>query len=90
MKRNSSRDPIAAFEREARADRRVGHDGQCKCGEKRPLAIIPNSKPTICANCRRVKLSRSTLDNHHPAGEARTAAKTAHKDRPDQMYREGI
>jgi len=34
------------------------------------LALIPGSKPTICASCQRVKLGRSTLDNHHPAGEA--------------------
>jgi hypothetical protein len=71
LKNNRLRDPIASFEREARAARRVGHGSRCRiCGEARPLALIPGSEPTICANCQRVKLGRSTLDNHHPAGEA--------------------
>ena len=70
MKKKPQRDPIASFERETRAARRVGQGGHCKCGEQRPLALIPGSKPTICANCQRVKLGRSALDNHHPAGAA--------------------
>ena len=71
MKRKPSRDPIAAFERESRATRRVGKGARCsKCGEDRPLALIPKSEPRICANCRRIELGQSTLDNHHPAGEA--------------------
>ena len=71
MKKKPPRDPIAAFERESRAARQVGQGNQCHlCGESRPLALIPGSKPTICANCQRVKLGRSSLDNHHPAGEA--------------------
>jgi hypothetical protein len=71
VKKKPARDPIAAFERENRAARRVGQGNQCHlCDERRSLALIPSSKPTICANCQRVKLGRSALDNHHPAGKA--------------------
>lgn len=70
MKKKLPRDPIAAFERETRAERRVGEDSRCKCGEQRPLALIRGSKPTICAACQREQLGKSSLDNHHPAGAA--------------------
>jgi hypothetical protein len=70
VKNKPGRDPIASFDRENRAARRVGQGSRCMCGEQRPLALIPASKPMICANCHRVKLGRSTLDNHHPAGKA--------------------
>ena len=71
MRKNPRRDPIAAFEREARAARRVGQGSRCHvCGEQRPLALIRGSKPTICANCQREKLGHSLLDDHHPAGQA--------------------
>ena len=70
MKNKPSRDPIASFERENRAARRVGQGSRCECGEQQPLALIPGSKPTICAACQREKLGYSSLDNHHPAGAA--------------------
>jgi hypothetical protein len=70
MKKKSPRDPIADFERVARAARRVGQGSRCKCGERRPLALIPGSKPMVCAACQRKKTGRSMLDEHHPAGEA--------------------
>jgi hypothetical protein len=77
MKPKSPRDPIAAFERETRAARRVGEGARCnKCGEDRPLALIPGSKPTVCANCQREKLGKSLFDNHHPAGQANHPATT--------------
>ena len=77
MKRKKpSRDPIASFEREARAARRVGHGSRCHiCGEERPLALIPGSKPTICAACQRWQLGYSLHDDHHPAGEANDPTK---------------
>ena len=78
MKPKPPRDPIAAFERETRAARRVGHGSRCHlCGEDRPLALIPGSKPTICAACQRKKLGHSLLDNHHPAGEANDPTTTS-------------
>ena len=71
MKAKPSRDPIAAFEREARAARRIGQANSCsRCPEDRPLALIPGSNPTICANCQREELGKSPLDDHHPAAEA--------------------
>ena len=71
MKKKLHRDPIATFERETRAARRVGQGSRCHlCGEDRPWALIPGSKPLICAACQRKKLGHSLLDNHHPAGEA--------------------
>lgn len=77
MKPKPSRDPIAAFEREARAARRVGEAARChKCGEDRPLALIPGSDPPICANCQREEIGKSPLDNHHPAGQANHPATT--------------
>jgi len=74
MKRKPSRDPIAAFERETRALRRIGEGRKCKCGEERPLALIPGSHPVICAACQREKDGKSEFDNHHPAGRANNPA----------------
>jgi hypothetical protein len=70
MKPKAPRDPISDFQRVARANRRSGQDRQCKCGEKRPLALIPGSEPAICAACHREERGRSEFDNHHPAGRA--------------------
>lgn len=69
MKKKPPRDPIAAFQRESTAARRVG-DKKCQCGEDRPLALIADSNPTICVQCQRQRLGRSLFDNHHPAGKA--------------------
>jgi hypothetical protein len=69
MKKKLPRDPIASFERETRAARRVGQS-KCECGEGRPLALIPGSNPPICAACKRKRDGKSPLDNHHPAGKA--------------------
>jgi hypothetical protein len=76
MKKKLLRDPVAAFEREARAARRVGKGSKCKCGEDRPLALIPGSDPVICAACQREKNGRSPFDNHHPAGKANSPIAT--------------
>ena len=75
MKNKPPRDPIASFEREARAARRVGHNN-CKCGEDKPLALISGSNPTICAACKRERDGESPFDNHHPAGKANDPATT--------------
>ena len=76
MKKKQSRDPIASFEREIRAARRVGRNAKCQCGEDRPLALIPGSDPTICAACKRAKNGKSPLDKHHPAGKANNPTTT--------------
>ena len=64
------RDPIGAYQRKARAARRVGKDKRCACGEARPEALIAGGKPTLCAACKRKSRGETTEDDHHPAGEA--------------------
>jgi hypothetical protein len=68
LKKPPQRDPEAAYVRKAIAARRIG-GRKCACGEERPRALIPKSRPTICAECKRKKGGRTTLDDHHPAGE---------------------
>ena len=70
MKKLSQRDPIRASQRRATVGRRFGEDAQCACGENRPEALIPNSKPSICAECQRRNAKRSLMDNHHVAAKA--------------------
>lgn len=75
MKKKQSRDPIAAFEREVRAARRVGEGSRCStCPENRPLALIPGTSPLVCVNCARVALGKAIFDDHHPAGVANDPA----------------
>lgn len=69
-KRLPIRDPIAAYQREAIAERRVGEGAQCACGESRAEALIPGSDPVICAACDRKKNGKTTLDEHHVAGKS--------------------
>lgn len=64
------RDPIGTYRRKVVAARRVGLDAVCSCGEKRPEALIPGTQPTICAACQRTANGRTTVDDHHFAGEA--------------------
>ena len=64
------RDPIAAFQREAVAERRVGEAAKCLCGESRPEALIEGSNPAICFRCDRKKNGKTTLDEHHVAGKS--------------------
>jgi hypothetical protein len=75
MTKRDDSDPIDAFQRQSKSDRRRGKDKKCKCGETRPLALIPRSKPMTCASCDRVNNERSTVDGHHPAGIANHRAK---------------
>jgi hypothetical protein len=43
---------------------------KCGCGETRPGALIKNSEPKICHECRRKEEGKTTVDNHHVFGEA--------------------
>lgn len=70
MRKKRVSDPIAFFQRQSTAARRVGPGKKCKCGEDRPLALISGSVPTICASCQRKKYGQSRYDGHHPAGQA--------------------
>jgi hypothetical protein len=64
------RDPIAAYQREAVAERRVGEGAQCACGESRAEALIAGSEPIRCIECNRKVLGQTTVDDHHVAGKA--------------------
>jgi hypothetical protein len=64
------RDPEAAWVRTATAARRVGVNAKCACGELRPQALIPKTKPTMCHRCKRTKQGKTTIDNHHVFGKA--------------------
>lgn len=65
------RDPIGYELRRSRAQRRVGFGAVCSwCGEDRPEALIPGSKPMICAECRREADGQAIMDLHHVSGRA--------------------
>jgi hypothetical protein len=64
------RDPEGAYVRKAVAQRRVGPNAKCQCGETRPEALIRKNKRVICYECQRMKLGMKTTDNHHPGMEA--------------------
>jgi hypothetical protein len=64
------RDPIRAYARKTTAARRVGEGKKCACGEDRPEALAPNSNPTECFECERIRFGKSTEDDHHVAGKA--------------------
>src|SRR5437016_11325948 len=64
------RDPEAAYVRKAIAQRRVGINARCECGEARPEALIRKKKRIICHECKRKEKGMKTKDNHHFAGKA--------------------
>ncbi len=99
-KKKNKRDPIAAFQRESTSSRRIGQFKKCKCGEDRPLALVPGSDPPMCASCDRVNKAQSPFDDHHPAGKAnhpttvpiwvndhRAILSDAQYDWPDETWR---
>ena len=63
------RDPVGSYHRRTIAERRVGTDARCVCGESRPEALLAGSKPMMCAACDRRKRGQSMEDLHHPAGK---------------------
>ncbi len=65
-----TRDPIGKELRRNRAQRRVGLDKKCTCGEPQPEALIAGSDSVICAECQRKKKGLSVMDHHHVAGRA--------------------
>jgi len=62
------RDPAGAFLRESIAQRRLGENAACPCGEARSRAL--SKKYQICAECLRKKKGHKEMDKHHPASEA--------------------
>lgn len=72
-KKLSERDPIGAHMRKSAAANRVGVNAKCSCGESRPEALISNSRPVICAACKREREGKNPMDKHHVAGKANHA-----------------
>jgi len=66
----AQRDPIAAYVRNARAQRRVGAGAQCSCGEARPFALIAGANPAICFACDRLPRGEAPFEEHHVYGRA--------------------
>jgi hypothetical protein len=64
------RDQTGAYRRKIVSARRFGLDAACSCGEKRPGALIPGTKPVTCAACQRTALGETIMDKHHFAGRA--------------------
>lgn len=69
-RKNYQHDPIVTAKRKNVTARRVGLGKECACGENRPKALIPRSKPTICEKCKRLSDGRCTDDAHHVAGKS--------------------
>lgn len=67
------RDMSSAYRRRVVIARRAGIDASCSCGENRPEALIPGTKPPMCAACQRAKTGRTSSDDHHPFGQANSS-----------------
>jgi len=68
-KERLQRDPSVAFVRKAIAARRIA-GRKCGCGEERPSALISKGDCVKCHECLNKKKGKSTVENHHVAGEA--------------------
>ncbi len=64
------RDPIGAWLRSSRAQRRVGRSAACACGESRPFALISGRSPPICFRCERLAHGREPYELNHVFGKA--------------------
>lgn len=73
MSARRRKDPIKAAARRQQAQRRVGRDAACSCGEERPEALLPRRKPAICYECDAKRHGKSTFEVHHIAGRANDA-----------------
>lgn len=68
--RTTEAKPTDRFARRAHARRRVGIGARCRCGERRAATLVTKSNPKICQKCQRAAQQKSTLDDHHVAGES--------------------
>jgi hypothetical protein len=66
-------DPIGAWLRGTRAQRRVGREAACACGEVRPFALISGRSPPICFRCERLAQGREPYENNHVFGKRNSA-----------------
>jgi hypothetical protein len=62
-------DPIGAWLRSTRAQRRVGPGAVCACGESRPYALIAGRVPPCCFRCDRIAQARSQHEDNHVFGQ---------------------
>jgi hypothetical protein len=74
-KKLPQRDPEGAYVRRVVAERSVGVNAKCACGENRPEALIRRSKPIMCRECKRKKEGKMTVDNHHFGAKANSPIK---------------
>ena len=74
MRQLPMRDQIGAYRRKIVSARHFGLDAACSCGEKRPEALIPGTKPATCAACQRTALGETIMDKHHFVGRANNPA----------------
>ena len=63
------RDPIGAWLRATRAQRRVGRAAACPCGEARPFALISGRSPPVCFRCERLAHGREPYEDNHVFGK---------------------
>jgi hypothetical protein len=63
------RDPVAAWLRTTRAQRRVGVNAACACGERRPYALIAGRVPPQCFRCERLAHGREPYELNHVFGQ---------------------
>jgi len=63
-----ARDPIGAWLRDTRAQRRVGPAAACACGEARPFALISGRSRPICFRCERLAQGREPYEDNHVFG----------------------
>jgi hypothetical protein len=67
------RDPIAAWLRGSRAQRRVGNAAACACGEVRPFALISGRSSPRCFRCERLAHGREPYEDNHVFGKRNSA-----------------
>ena len=67
------RDPIGAWLRDTRAQRRVGRAAACACGEARPFALLTGASPSLCYRCERLAHGREPYEDNHVFGKRNSA-----------------
>ena len=59
----------AAWLRSSRAQRRVGRNAACTCGEARAYALIAGRTPPLCYRCERLAQGREPFEDNHVFGK---------------------
>ena len=61
-------DPIGAWLRSSRSQRRVGRAAACACGEDRPYALLSGRVPPCCFRCDRIAQGREPYEDNDVFG----------------------